>query len=330
MKMKNMEKELPKPTVAVRPLSFKEKEESCKSVFKDLLDRYGEIWHLCTPGQKQPIIFKEKSDYEIGMRVIGMCALDCPTIRIITFELMSNHIHFIICGEADSVNDFFSLVKRRLTYFFKSEGRPVNLTEFKPNLIPIKDLESIRNQIVYTNRNNYLVDDSQTPFSYPYGANGFYFMDFAKKLYNTEYGLLTIRQRKEFTKSHDYDYPMDTKIIDNYFSPASYCLISEGERLFRDARHYFYKLSKDIESTKDIALLNGDTILYTDDELVSLTWHICRKDYGGIAPTLLSPENKIILAKTLHYDYYASNARISRLLKMPLEMVSSMFPLKTK
>lgn len=321
---------MPKETVAVRPLSFREKEVSCKSLFRNLLDQYGEIWHLCTPGQKQPIIFRERSDYEIGMRVIGMCAFDCPNIRIITFELMSNHVHFIICGEVNSVNAFFSLVKRRLAYFFKSEERPVNLTEFKPNLIPIKDLESFRNQIIYTNRNNYLVDESQTPFSYPYGANGFYFMDYARHIYDTEYGLMTIRQKKEFTKSHDFDYPQDTKVIDGYFSPASYCLISEGERLFRDARHYFNKLSKDIESMKDIALLNGDTIFYTDDELVSLVWQICKKDYDGIAPALLSPENKIILAKTLHYDYYASNSKISRLLSMPLEMVSSMFPLKTK
>ncbi len=111
----------------------------------------------------------------------------------------------------------------------------------------------------------------------------------------------------------------------HYFSPASFCDIALGESLFRDARHYFHKISRDVESYREVAALVGDSIYYTDDELVSLVYGICMKEYGNAKPTLLTIAEKQKLARRLHFDYNASNEQIGRILKIHLSVLESMF-----
>ena len=264
------------------------------------------------------------------MQMVAMCALDNPDIGILTFELMSNHFHFVVCGAENNVLSFFGMLRRRLSRQCKLSERFVDLTNLRPNIIPIDNLDSLRNQIIYTNRNNFLVDDSQTPFSYAYGANSFYFNPSAKKDKDRTYGELNYRGKRAMTGTHNIDYPSETMIIHNYFSPVSYCLIQQGETMFRDARHYFNKLSKDVESMKGTARLNGDTVFYTDDELMAVIRSISKKAYGCINPTLLPYEDKLVIAKTIHYDYHASNSKISRMLRIPESTVDTIFPLGKK
>lgn len=92
------------------------------------------------------------------------------------------------------------------------------------------------NQIGYTNRNNFVVDPDQTPFSYPYGANGYFFPPIAQKRPYSLYADLNILKKRAFVHSKAIDYPDSFQIVDGYFSPMNYCRFDIGEGVFRDAR----------------------------------------------------------------------------------------------
>lgn len=313
----------------VKEHSYFEKKDRCERVFEWTIQRYGGVWHLCTPGEKQPIIFKNPEDYEFAMTLVAMCAYDCPNVQVITFELMSNHVHFILCGSESDVMAFFTLFRKRLLRYLTTRYGPTDLSNFvceKP--IPIETVESLRNQICYTNRNNYVVDPDQTPFSYPYGANSYYFMPGAKRLNGKRFGDLTLRGKRSLIHARETDYPAEYVITDGYFSPMNYCRLDLGEAVFLDARHYFNKLAKDIESYREIAAIVGDSIYYTDDDLFEVVKRICNDNYAGQRPKLLAKNEKIELARKLHYDYNADNAKISRLLKLPKTVVDQLFPSK--
>lgn len=106
----------------VKEHTFYEKEERCRRVFQMTLRKYGGIWHLCTPGEKQPVIFRNPEDYVFAMTLVAMCAYDCPQVQIITFEIMSNHVHFVICGSKEEVLAFFELFKKRLRWYLVKNG----------------------------------------------------------------------------------------------------------------------------------------------------------------------------------------------------------------
>lgn len=307
--------------------SFFEKEERCRRVFEWTLHKYGGVWHLCTPGQKQSVIFNDPEDFVYAMTLVAMCAHDCPGIKIITFELMSNHVHFIICGSKKEVLTFFDLFKKRLQRYLSSNGKTVDLSNFdceEPH--PIDNLESLRNQIAYTNRNNFVVDPDQLPFGYPYGANSYYFLPIAKERQHGRFGELSILKKRQFVHSKQIDYPDTFTIVDGYFSPMNYCRLDIGEGVFRDARHYFHKLSKGVESYRDIAVMLGDAVFYTDEELFDIIKQYCHEKHGGQRASLLGWNEKMELARMLHFDYNADNAKIARLIKLPVETLNELFP----
>lgn len=311
----------------VKEHSFFEKEDRCRRVFEWTVRKYGGVWHLCTPGEKQSLVFKNDEDYKFAMTLVAMCAYDCPGVQIITFELMSNHVHFVLCGSESDVMAFFGLFKKRLQRYFAGKGERTDLTSFsceKP--IPIKTLEGMRNQICYTNRNNFVVDPDQTPFSFPYGANSYYFMPKAKLLKDNTFGEMTLRGKRQLIHAREPSYPEEYVITDGYFSPMNYCRLDIGEAVFRDARQYFNKLAKDIESYKEIASMIGDSIYYTDDELFDVVRKVCKEKYDSQRPTLLGKNEKTELARMLRYDYNADNEKIKRMLNLPIAYLEQLFP----
>ena len=307
--------------------SFFEKEDRCRRVFEGTVREYGGVWHLCTPGEKQPLVFKRPEDNVFSMTLVAMCAYDCPSVQVITFEIMSNHVHFVLCGSETDVMAFFDLFKKRLRRYLIGKGDRTDLTHFtceKP--IPIKTLESMRNQICYTNRNNFVVDPGHTPFSYPYGANGYYFLPRIRNLKDSLFSEMTLREKRNLIHAREPSYPEDYIITDGYFSPANYCRFDIGEAVYRDARHYFNHLAKGIESYREIAASVGDSIYYTDDELFDVVRRICKEKYEGRRPTLLGKNEKLELARKLHFDYNADNAKISRMLNIAPSILDQLFP----
>lgn len=309
--------------------SFSDKENRCRKVYDLTRRNYGPVWHLCTPGHFQQVIFRKKEHYVYGMSLVAMCAYNSPDVQIVTFELMSNHVHFVLCGEKEKIMEFFVSLKKRLARYLSSINEKVDLTHFScREPILIDNLESLRNQICYTNRNNFVIDPDQTPFSYPFGANCYFFSPVAKLRKDRCFGDLTEREKRAFLHTRYVDYPDKYIIVDNYFSPVNYCRLDIGEGVFRDARHYFHKLSKNVESYKDIAETLEDTVYYTDDELNDVLYRICRERFGGQRPALLARGEKLELARTLHFDYNADNAKIVRLIGLSKSVVDELFPLR--
>lgn len=313
-----------------QPRSFTEKENRCRVIFESVLREGQRFWHVCTPGNSQYIIFDSPEDYRFGMILAAICAYDAG-IRIITFELMSNHVHFIlICSTKEEASLYLDLFRKRLSKYFQLKGVNRDFSNFTADPIPIDSLESLRNQISYTNRNNFVVDPDHTPFSFPYGANAYFFNPYAKQQQGIRFGDLSDRAKIRLLHSKQIDYPKDWLVSDGIISPPSFCEIDYGESVYRDARHYMYKLTRDLESNKDLAALLGDQVYYTDDELVGVVYSICKKKFSQERPSLLTVSQKNELARILHYDYKADNAKISRILHIPASTLDSIFPMTAR
>lgn len=113
----------------------------------------------------------------------------------------------------------------------------------------------------------------------------------------------------------------------NYDAVLEFCAIGEAERLLRNASHYLYLITSNIESQKKIAAEIGERIFYNDNELFSACARMAKKLFGESRPSVLTKEEKISLAKTLHYDYNAGNKQISRMLSLDTSVVTALFPL---
>ena len=150
---------------------FRERENFCLRTF----EMNGPYWHLFTSGKETPQIFKKKEDFGFAMNVIAQTALKYNEIKILTFELMGNHLHILAEGPKEQVLASFSFIRKRLGRGLK-DCFPNSLPKgFAPSLKEVTSLEAMRNTIVYINRNGFVADANHTPYSYPWGAGSYFF-----------------------------------------------------------------------------------------------------------------------------------------------------------
>lgn len=115
--------------------TFREKENYCRRTF----DENGPYWHLYTSGKETPLIFRTEDDYVFAMNVIAQMAFEYHDIRILTFEIMGNHIHILAEGHSDRLLTAFTFLKKRLTRGMK-ESFPDGLPDgFSPTLKEVSE-----------------------------------------------------------------------------------------------------------------------------------------------------------------------------------------------
>ena len=300
--------------------SFFEKERECSLAFESL----GKCFHLWTP-ENFEIIFTCDDDFRVGMSIMGIAAKLFPDVKIITFELMSNHLHITAaCCSEERLREFFGLIKKMLVKFVCSEDRSMDWNGFTAGIRDIKTLEDMRNVIAYDNRNGFVVSPDHTPFTYPWGANRYYFNPDARALADILSCGMAVRDMRRIARSHMADSVKGILTYEGCALPTSFCDIDSGEKLFRDRSHYFSKVSRNIEASAVIAKEIGESIFYNDDELYSAMLRIARTQFNAASPSSATAAAKIEMARTMRFEYNASEKQIVRILKIQPEVLSSL------
>lgn len=301
--------------------NFREQEARCEAVFAK--EQY--YWHLYTSGIDTPLVFILKEDLEFAMNLLCQAVMTAQDVRVFAFALMSNHLHVLISGTEDEVMSCFTFFRRRLARDMKKNGRMLPVT-FSANLKRVADLKAFRDTLVYIHRNGYVAYPQHTPFSYSWGTGPYYF-NIANKG-DVAIGEISVERRRKMFRGRDPRLPEAFLVNDGYISPTSYCAINEGMKMFRDAHHYFSTLTKDVEAYSSMALELGDKEFLTDNELFKVAFKIMKA--SGKSLRNASMQDKMSVAKELHYQYRASNAQLSRTLGLLRRDVDTLFPLKAE
>lgn len=306
--------------------TFSQAERACEASFS----KAGPYWHAYTSGKNTPIIFATEADLKFVMNVIAQAAILFKPIcdaygchigglLIITFEVMNNHLHFVVSGEEEIIRAFFDYIRKRL----KRTIPNANLLDLQ--LKPIETLTALRNQIVYTNRNGYVAFSDYTPFSYPWGSGRYYYNEIPLNTKSSDY---SVTQMRDLFRGRAPEIPENYLMIDDYVAPSSYCAIKFGMSMFRDAHHYFYSLTKNVEAYSGVSADIDDDEFLTDAELFGKVIAIIRERYKTDSLNNLSKAQKIELAKVLRYEFHSSNGQIRRTLGLTQYEVDSLFPLR--
>ena len=296
--------------------NFVERETYCEMTFSN----FGPYWHLYTPGKDTPLTFATPSDLAFVMNVIALVASGMK-VRIIAFEVMGNHLHFVLAGQREEAFEFWEQVRRRIARHYPVfKNMPCGLKE-------IENIQALRNNIVYVNRNGYVADPSHTPFSYPWGTGRYYFLDAPEGRALSE---TIIDERRKMFRTREPDIPFEWRVCNGYILPSEYCALNFGMSVFRDAHHYFSLVSKNIESYRELAVELDDGEFLTDQELFAQIFKYLRSSYGADRLSAISKAQKLDLAVKLRQEFRSSNGQIRRVLGLSAYEVDSLFPLTKK
>lgn len=297
-------------------------ERNCEINF----NKYPNYWHLYTDGRNADIIFRDTAEMKVGMNLIAVACVSYPDVIVLTFTLMNNHLHMILAGRKERCMGLFMMLKTRLWKYFCRNGRVIDMHKFQCNMIEITSLQSLRNEIVYVNRNGYVARTDCTPFSYPWGAGACFFNPFLSLIPSERFCDLTVKAKRNICRSNDVMPGGDLYVHNGVILPSSYCDIAAAESFFRSAHHYFQCLTKRYEAYGEIAARLHETVFLPDEEMYPAVCALCMKLYGVKHPGLVNAKDRIDLAKTMKSDYNASNRQIRSILKLDPAVVDELFP----
>lgn len=299
-------------------LSYSAQNAICESNFA----QHVPFWHLYTNGQMMQNIFCSEEDFKIGLISLAISLLHCKNIKLIAFELMNNHIHLILSGPKEDCLEQFSIFCKRLRLIYSKRRRALDWNNFKVDILQIDTLDSLRNEIIYTHRNAYVANGRFNPFSYPWGSGCAYFNHWTEIVQTIDFKDLPLRVQRGLTHSRDVAPYGHLKMCgDSIFIP-SFCSVKLGESLFTDSRSYFNMLTRKAEAYSAIAARLKDTVFLTDDEMFQVTLSYCKEKLGIANMTLLSPEQKITVAREIHFKYKATHQQIRRLLRLDTNLLN--------
>ena len=250
----------------------------------------------------------------------------CKNVQQITFELMGNHIHLILAGAKEDCLQMFDLFEVRLKRAFPKKQRAIDWSQFKMDILPIESLQALRNEIIYANRNAFVANPNHTPYSYPWGGGCAYFSPWLKHIKAIPLGELTIQSQRALVHTKNIAPLSDIREVNSMPFIPSFCNITLGESMFRDARSYFNSLTRNAEAFSQIAVRLKDAIFLTDEELYSVLCSYISKEYSVKTPSELSAQQKIDTARHIHFNYNASNQQLRRMLRMDLAILEELFP----
>ena len=303
--------------------NYRDLEAYCESRF--LQD--GPYWHIYTPGVETPVLFGVKEDYVFMMNLICQSAVATDGMEIIAFEVMSNHLHIVVSGEELFARRFFAFLDKRLKRCAKSLTCKEIPSSFEARYKEIDSLQSLRNTIVYVNRNGFVTDRNYTPFTYPWGTGKYYFNGAGFGGVNTN---LNVNEMRRMFRGRAAIFPDTYQVNDGYIIPSSYCNLELGMSLFRDAHHYFFMVSKTVEAYGELASELSDVEYLTDMELVSQMVKLLKGDYNVTSLRDLGKAQRYDLARQLRFKFRSSNEQIRRVLNLTSAEVNTIFPMTAK
>ncbi len=307
-------------------ISAKSAEFKCKANEYTFFNS-GPYWHLCTHGEKQEIIFKNREDFKFGLNSMSASLAEMKLygkkVKLFAFAIMSNHIHELLCGSREDCIYCFNRWKEKLRRHFSGK---VDFSKFECQLIAIESLKSFKNEVAYINRNGYVNNSSETPFSYEWSSGRYYFNPAAKEYSVTPVHKKSYRAKRRIFRSRILDIYNDLEVCKDYVYPPSFCKIKDGESMFFSAHEYFHCISRANEAYGLIAKALGDRIFLSDEEMFSVVRRKCKESYGESSPKLLAADAKIEMAKMMHNEYNASNGQIRRILNIEMAIIDNLFP----
>ena len=79
------------------------------------------IYLLSTEHLEDGLWFRDEEDFKVAMNYIAIEAARHPEVTVLTFILMSNHVHFVLKGRREDVVAFAESFKQRYSLYYQKK-----------------------------------------------------------------------------------------------------------------------------------------------------------------------------------------------------------------
>jgi len=287
------------------------------------------FYHSCSKGLKEEILFASEKEFIAGMNRIGICLLHCKRegkpVAVISFCLLSNHVHFILHGSEDACRLFMEKY-RRLTSIWIANHREEKLHEkIEVGQWLVPDREKLQEKIIYVLRNAMDAGNGLVPHGYRWCSANLIFFD-------NSYTLRDFRKISDLG-SREYARIFNTKEqlpgswlvgTDGLIWPGCYTNYKAAEKQFGDPRRLISVMSRYNIVKEGMWEEMQDFVSVPDGDIRDRAKEIMQKLFEKEFISRCSFDERILMAKMLKKEYRCNYKQLARILRLKIEDLQSL------
>ena len=280
-----------------------------------------EFYHICTDGASLDWMFQDNSDFIAGVNRSAVCAI-LSGVKLFSFVLMDNHVHFVVRGSMPSCKDFIvrfkNLTGRYIFARYKIKGY---LRSIPTEIIRISTPDRLLATLAYLDRNPMVAGWRRMPDEYPWGIARFLFRAPADTVRFRRLDSFSRHEQCLLLGTHQ-EMPQDWLIDENgMLDPRYFVDIASLEKIYRTPGRYLYFLSKKLEGDVERYFSENAKPFVQDKELRVVVGKLASELFGEADLRMLSVNSRLKLARKLRYEYGSSVKQISRMLHLDVEVL---------
>ena len=280
-----------------------------------------QVWLITTDHLTDRIWFRDEEDFKVGMNLVAILACSLP-VEILSFTLMSNHVHFVLAGSYEQVERFINEFKRRYAQHVRKK---YGVKEFlRGNGVDIRPLDGTEESqewgIAYVQMNCVAANICLSPTNYPWGTGNAFFK--VGRTQGRRLDSFSGRARMRLLHS-EQKLPPDWIVgEEGYILPESYVNVERVESLFRTPKRMNYFLQNSSKAKRRLAAAECPS--FRDQLVLSAIHDLCHSLFRKSSLETMDWKERAELIKQLRYRFSSDPQQLARVTGLSYETVTAM------
>ena len=280
-----------------------------------------QVWLITTDHLTDRIWFRDEEDFKVGMNLVAILACSLP-VEILSFTLMSNHVHFVLAGSYGQVERFINEFKRRYAQHVRKK---YGVKEFlRGNGVDIRPLDGTEESqewgIAYVQMNCVAANICLSPTNYPWGTGNAFFK--VGRTQGRRLDSFSGRARMRLLHS-EQKLPPDWIVgEEGYILPESYVNVERVESLFRTPKRMNYFLQNSSKAKRRLAAAECPS--FSDQLVLSAIHDLCHSLFRKRSLETMDWKERAELIKQLRYRFSSDPQQLARVTGLSYETVTAM------
>ena len=226
---------------------------------------------------------------------------------------MSNHVHFVVCGERRAARSFIYFYKARYSHYLHGKyGVCDFLRRVRVDIrVLSEETEDVEKAIAYTQMNSVAAQICLHSSQYPWGTGPVFFN--ADKRTGIALGSLSVRARKRILHTGRAGLPEDWLVSEKgYILPESYVDVRQVEGLFRRPARLEYFLRNSSKAKKRLEASDENLPAFRDQSILNALPDLLQSLFHKRRIEELETGEQVELLRQLRYRFSASPNQIAR------------------
>ena len=271
-----------------------------------------DYWLVTTEHLKEGLWFREDADYKVGMNYVAVLSF-ISGVTVLSFVLMSNHVHFVLYCTKDDSKEFIHAFKRACSrYLSRKYGIKEPLRRNDVDIRPVSpDDESFHWAIAYVEMNPVAANICLHPSMYRWGTGRSFFQASPPKAIRL--GTLSVNGARRLLHSKQVLPPGWLVDSDSYVLPESYVPVELVESLFNTAKRMNYYLQNSSKAKRRQEFKVKNLPSFRDQVLYAALPDLCRSLFGKDGTSGLEENQRCELVRQFRRRFCADIHQIARI-----------------